>query len=244
MVSADMSRASKKQSQKPTRQADMLGTPIRIRIYRPGHPHSVRLCHLPTHRRRKSIEYEENSKIWLTQSLVARLNVETSGRKRERKQISRFARDDKTRSALCLLVASRLKLPILWLRIGAALERWAIIVGAVGIVARGLLFGLFSFGTQRRLAGGVIADFAREHDVAKAGLHGIKFGSGNDVFLPGGQNARDFFLRVFDALGRRRMRGENLGDAAWAALFIGLDALEESDVGVRVVTGFVHVLQT
>src|SRR5258708_12952358 len=39
------------------------------------------------------------------------------------------------------------------------------------------------------------------------------------------------------------MRGEHLGDSAGAALFISLNALEESYVGVRVVSGFVHVLQ-
>jgi len=94
----------------------------------------------------------------------------------------------------------------LWLRIGAALERRAIIVGAAGVVAGGLLLGLLGFGAQRRFAGGVIRHLAREHDVAQAALHGIEFGSGDDIFLPCGQNAGNLFLRVFDAFGRRWMR--------------------------------------
>src|SRR5260370_33165531 len=134
------------------------------------------------------------------------------------------------------------QLNILWLRIGASLESGAIVVGAVGIVARGLLLGLLGLGAQRGLARCVIGHLAREHDVAEAGLHGIEFGGGDDVFLPCGQDAGDFFVRIFDALGRRRMRGESLRDGAGAALLVSLDALEESDVGVRVVAGFVHVL--
>src|SRR5260370_6676039 len=134
------------------------------------------------------------------------------------------------------------QLNILWLRIGASLESGAIVVGAVGIVARGLHLRSLGLGAQRGLARSVIGHLAREHDVAEAGLHGIEFGGGDDVFLPCGQDAGDFFLRVFDALRRRRMRGENLGDGAGAALLVSLDALEESDVGVRVVAGFVHVL--
>ena len=39
------------------------------------------------------------------------------------------------------------------------------------------------------------------------------------------------------------MRRKNLGDGAGAALLIGLNALEEGDVRVRVIAGFVHVLQ-
>ena len=38
------------------------------------------------------------------------------------------------------------------------------------------------------------------------------------------------------------MRGEELRDGAGAALFVGLDALEEGDVGVGIVAGLVHVL--
>src|SRR6267143_6386020 len=48
------------------------------------------------------------------------------------------------------------------LRVGAALEGGAIVVGAVGIVAGRLLFGLLGFGAQRGLAGGVIRGFARD----------------------------------------------------------------------------------
>src|SRR6202011_1775240 len=91
------------------------------------------------------------------------------------------------------------------LRIGAALEGRAIIVGAAGIVAGGLLLGLLGFGAQRRFAWGVIRHLAREHDVTQAALHGIEFGGGDDIFLPCRQNAGNLFLRVFDALGRRRM---------------------------------------
>src|SRR5713226_6947408 len=131
----------------------------------------------------------------------------------------------------------------LWLRIGAALERRAIVVGAVGIVAGGLLLGLLGFRAQGGLAGRVVRNLARKHDVAQAALHGIEFGSGDNVFLPRREDAGDFLLRVFDALRRRRMRGENLGDRAGAALFVSLDALEEGHVSIGVVAGFVHVLQ-
>src|SRR5262249_36002917 len=80
------------------------------------------------------------------------------------------------------------------------------------------------------------------HNVAEASLHGIKFRGGDDVFLASRKNARDFFLRVADALRRWRMRGEGLRDGAGTALLVGLDALEESYVGVRIVAGLVHIL--
>src|SRR5260370_42123703 len=86
------------------------------------------------------------------------------------------------------------------LRIGAALECGPIVVGAVGIIARGLLLGLLGLGAQSGLAGGVVRDLAREHDVAEAALPLVKFRRRDDVFLPGREDAGDFFLRVFDAL--------------------------------------------
>ena len=61
---------------------------------------------------------------------------------------------------------SRLAPQMLGLRIGAALEGGAVVVGAAGVVAGRLLFGLFSFGAERGLAGGVVAGFAGEHDAA------------------------------------------------------------------------------
>src|SRR5260370_38808512 len=45
--------------------------------------------------------------------------------------------------------------PTLWLRVGAALERGAIVVGAAGIGAGGLFLGLRCLDAQDRLAGGV-----------------------------------------------------------------------------------------
>src|SRR5260370_33613868 len=66
------------------------------------------------------------------------------------------------------------------LRVGAALERGAVVVGAGWVVASGLLLGLLGFRAQRRFAWGVVRDLAREHDVAQAGLHGIEFGGGDD----------------------------------------------------------------
>src|SRR5260370_34906969 len=82
----------------------------------------------------------------------------------------------------------------LWLGVGAALERGAIVVGAGWVVASGLLLGLLGFRAQRRFAWGVVRDLAREHDVAQAGLHGIEFGGGEDVFLPRRKGAGDFLL--------------------------------------------------
>src|ERR1700674_2312647 len=132
---------------------------------------------------------------------------------------------------------------MLGLGVRAALEGGAVVVGAVGVGAGGLLLGLLGFGAECGLAGGVIAGFAGEHDAAETGLHVVKFGGGDDVFLPRGEDAGDFLLGGFDALWRGRMRGEDFGDGARAALLIGLDALKESDVGVRVVAGLVHVLE-
>src|SRR5712664_1207513 len=80
------------------------------------------------------------------------------------------------------------------LGVGAALESRAIVVGAGWVVAGGLLLGLLGFRAQRRFAWGVIRYLAREHDVAQAGLHGIEFGGGDDVFLPRGEDAGDFLL--------------------------------------------------
>src|SRR5207245_8958862 len=130
----------------------------------------------------------------------------------------------------------------LWLGVGAALERGPVVIaGAVGIVARGLLLGLLGLGPQGGLILGV-SDLAGEHDVAEAGFHLVKFGGGDNVFLASRENAGNFFLRVLDALGRGRVRRKNLGNGARAALLIGLDAFEESHIGVRIVTGFIHVL--
>ncbi len=127
--------------------------------------------------------------------------------------------------------------------VGAALERGAVVVGGGGVGAGGLLFGLLGFGAERGLAGGVVGGFAGEHDAAEARLHRVEFGSGDDVFRPCREDAGDFLLGVLDALGSRGMRREDLGDGAGTALLVGLDALEESDVGVGVVAGFVHVLE-
>src|SRR5207253_9040670 len=85
---------------------------------------------------------------------------------------------------------------------------------------------------------------AREHDVAKATLHLVEFRSRYDVFLASRENARDFLLRVRNALGRGRVSGENLWDSAGATLLVGLDALEEGYVRVRIVPRLVHVLNT
>src|SRR5712692_8787182 len=110
----------------------------------------------------------------------------------------------------------------LWLGVGAALERGAVVVaGAIGIVARGLLLGLLGLGPQGGLVLGV-GDLAGEHDIAEAGLHLVKFGGGDNVFLASRENAGNFFLRVLDALRGRWVRRKNLGDGARAALLISL----------------------
>src|SRR5260370_40988897 len=116
------------------------------------------------------------------------------------------------------------QLNIVWLRIGASLESGAIVVGAVGIVARGLLLGLLGLGAQRALARCVIGHLAREHDVAEAGLHGIAVGGGADVFLPCVQDPGGFFLRAFCGLRRRWMPGDSLGGGDVAAATVRLGA--------------------
>src|SRR5260370_6590169 len=131
----------------------------------------------------------------------------------------------------------------LGLRVGAELESGAVVVGAAGVGARRLLLGLLGLGAQSGLTGSVVGNLAREHDIAKASLYRVKFRTGDNVFLFGGQNARDFLLCVFDAIGSWWMRREHLGDGAWAALLVSLNALEESHIGIGVVAGFVHVLQ-
>src|SRR5258708_7019259 len=110
----------------------------------------------------------------------------------------------------------------LWLGVGAALERGAIVVGAGWVVAGGLLLGLLGFRAQRWFAGGVIRYLAREHDVAQAGLHGIEFRGGDGVCLPRREGAGGFLLRILDALGGRGVRCENLWGGARAASFSGL----------------------
>src|SRR5438445_11458285 len=110
----------------------------------------------------------------------------------------------------------------LWLGVGAALERGPVVIaGAIGVVARGLLLGLLGLGPQGGLVLGV-SDLAGEHDVAEAGLHGVKFRSRHDVFLASRENAGNFFLRVLDALGRGRVRRKNLGNGAESPRLIGL----------------------
>src|SRR6266702_5754121 len=111
---------------------------------------------------------------------------------------------------------------ILWLRIGASLEGGAIVVGAVGIIARRLLLGLLGLGAQRGLAGLIVLGLAREHNVAEAGLDGVEFRRGDDIFLPSREDASNFLLRILNALRRGRMRGEDLRDGARAALLVGL----------------------
>src|SRR5271168_5020123 len=95
-----------------------------------------------------------------------------------------------------------------------ALQRWAVIVRAARVGAGGtraiglILVRLLGFRAQGRLVRPRL-HFLGEHDVAQAGLHGIKLRRGNDIFLLGRQNARDLFLRALDAFRRRRMRRKN-----------------------------------
>src|ERR1700730_10708314 len=91
------------------------------------------------------------------------------------------------------------------LRIRPSLQSRPVVI--VGVRVRPLrlsLLLLFGPRAQAWLSGGVILDLPCEHDVAQASLHAIKFRGGNDVFRPIGQNACNLFLRVFDALWRRR----------------------------------------
>src|SRR5215470_13447041 len=127
------------------------------------------------------------------------------------------------------------------LRVGATLQRGPVVICAVGVVARGLLLGLLGLGAQGRFVFG-IGDLARKHDVAEASLHGIKFGRRDNVFLAGRENARNFFLRVLNALRRRRMSGESLRNGSGTALIVYLDALEEGYIRVRIVARLIHVL--
>ena len=80
------------------------------------------------------------------------------------------------------------------LGIGAALQGWAVVIGAAGVGARWLLFGLLGFRAQGGRAGSVVRDLAREHDVTQTALHGIEFGGGDDVFLSHGEDPGDFLL--------------------------------------------------
>src|SRR5882724_4034168 len=129
-------------------------------------------------------------------------------------------------------------------RIRAPLQSGPVVICAAGIVAGRPLLGLLGLGTQCGFAGRVVMRFSGGHDVAEARLHGVEFRGGHNVFLFGRQDARNFPLRIFDAFGRWRVRGEHPRNRARAALLVGLDALKESDVGIRVVPGLVHILQS
>src|SRR5215472_11678539 len=129
----------------------------------------------------------------------------------------------------------------LWLGVGAALERRPVVIRGVRIIAGRLLFGLLGLAAQGRLVF-CVGDLAGEHDPAQTPLYLIKFRSRDDVFLARGEYARNFALRVLNALRSGRMRGKDFRDAARMPLFIGLQALEESHVGIRVVPRFVHIL--
>src|SRR5215470_17089215 len=131
----------------------------------------------------------------------------------------------------------------LWLGVGTALERRTVVIRGVRIITGRLLLGLFGLAAQGRLIF-CVGDLAGEHNPAQTPLYLIKFRSRNDVFLARGENARNFALRVLNALRGGRMRGKDFRDAARMPFFIGLQALEESHVGVRVVPRFVHILET
>ncbi len=119
-------------------------------------------------------------------------------------------------------------------------DRWG--SAAVGVVAASLatLLRLFAeLGGVRVL----VVDLHVGFDHAEAVLDDVELGGGDDVFVARRKDRGDFFLRSFDAIGRRRMGGENLRDRAGLLLFIGSDFFEEGDEGVRIVAGLVHVLQ-
>src|SRR5260370_2365997 len=113
----------------------------------------------------------------------------------------------------------------LGLRVGAALESGAVVVGAAGVGARRLLLGLLGLGAQSGLTGSVVGNLAREHDIAKASFYRVKFRAGDNVFLFGGEDARDFLLRVFDAFGRWWVRRAHLGDGASTPLVVSMTPL-------------------
>src|SRR5260370_35779604 len=70
--------------------------------------------------------------------------------------------------------ASWLEARNLWLGVGAALERGAVLVaGAIGIVARRRLLGLLGLGAQSGVVLGV-GGLSGEHAVAEAGLHVVQ----------------------------------------------------------------------
>jgi len=58
---------------------------------------------------------------------------------------------------------------------------------------------------------GAACTLAREYDVAQPRFDLVKLGGRNHIFLLGRQDARDFFLGIGDAFGRRRMRGKIFG---------------------------------
>src|SRR5712664_1695110 len=114
-------------------------------------------------------------------------------------------------------------------RLGTALQGWPVVVVAGRIAGPRLAFLvllLFGARAKRRLVGALVC-FALEHHGAQPRLHRVELRSRDDVLVAVRQYPRNFFLRVLNALGRRRMRREHLGDRARAAPLVGLDALEE-----------------
>ena len=71
----------------------------------------------------------------------------------------------------------------------------------------------------------------------------VEFRRRDDVFIARRKNRGDFLLRLLHAVRSRRVRGENLGDASRVAAFFRFDLLKEAHEGVRIVPGFVHVLE-
>ena len=82
-----------------------------------------------------------------------------------------------------------------------------------------------------------------QFDVLQARLDDVELRSGHDVLLARRKNRRDLLLRRFDAIGRRRVRRENLGDRSRLLLLVRFDLFKEHNERVGIVPGLVHVLQ-
>src|SRR5689334_4450665 len=72
----------------------------------------------------------------------------------------------------------------------------------------------------------------------------VELRGADDVLVAGRKNGSNLLLRLLDAVRSLWVRGECFGQSSRLLFLLGLKLFEESHKGVRIVSGFVHVLQT
>src|SRR5260370_1367221 len=136
--------------------------------------------------------------------------------------------------------------PVVWRYEGlvAAAQSWAVVLvgGLVGIV--GVVVAAAWATKSGLVAVLLVVELALVLDGGEAGLDVVELAGGDDVVRLRGHDGRDLVLGPGDAVRSLGMVGEDLGESAGLVLLEGVDLLEELDVGLGVVAGLVHVLET